>query len=44
MSNLAPERKIGIVCFNSEVTIIGDGTQNPTTVAGDKLFNYEFLM
>ena len=44
MSVLAPDRKIGIVCFNSEVTVIGDGTSNPSTIAGDKLFNYEFLL
>lgn len=36
-----PNRKVGLVTFNNEVLIIGDGSQNPTTVAGDKLDNYE---
>lgn len=39
-----PDRKIGLVTFNNEVTIIGDGSGVPTTVAGDKLHNYEFLL
>jgi len=39
-----PERKIGLVTFNNEVTIIGDGTKDPLTVAGDKLQNYDFLL
>ena len=38
------ERKIGLVTFNNEVTIIGDGTQAPQTVTGDKLFNHDFLL
>jgi hypothetical protein len=33
-----------VVSFNHEVTIIGDGTKNPVTIAGDKLFDYDFLM
>jgi hypothetical protein len=39
-----PDRKIGLVTFNSEVTIIGDATKQPQTVAGDKLNNYDFLL
>lgn len=39
-----PDRKIGLVTFNSEVSIIGDGSGAPTTIAGDKLHNYEFLL
>jgi hypothetical protein len=39
-----PDRKIGLVTFNNEVTIIGDGTKDPITVTGDKLFNYEHLL
>jgi hypothetical protein len=39
-----PDRKIGLVTFNNEVSIIGDGTKDPVTVAGDKLSNYEFLL
>jgi hypothetical protein len=37
MANGAGERKIGIVAFNHEVQIIGDGTQAPQTIAGDHL-------
>lgn len=44
MANGAPDRKIGLVCFNSEVQIIGDGTQNSGVIAGDKLNNFEFLL
>ena len=44
MANLAPDRKVGIVQFNDEVSIIGDGINAPSIVAGDKLLNYEFLL
>ncbi len=44
MQKATPDRKIGLVTFNSEVTIIGDGTQVPQTIAGDKLHNYEYLL
>ena len=40
----APDRKIGLVCFNHEVTIIGDATKAEQTVAGDKLNDYDFLI
>lgn len=39
-----PDKKIGIVTFNSDVTIIGDGSQDPQTVTGDKLNNWDVLM
>jgi hypothetical protein len=29
MSKAAPDRKLGIVTFNHEVTIIGDGSKEP---------------
>jgi hypothetical protein len=29
MSKGAPDRKLGIVTFNSDVTIIGDGSKDP---------------
>jgi hypothetical protein len=32
-----PDRKLGLVTFNNEVTIIGDGTKDPVTIVGDKL-------
>ncbi|CDW86904.1 type a von willebrand factor domain-containing protein [Stylonychia lemnae] len=40
----APDRKVGIVTFNSEVTIIGDGSKAPQIIAGDKLFSYDYLI
>jgi hypothetical protein len=44
MSVGAPERKLGVVTFNNEVTIIGDGTKNPQVIAGDKLYDYDWLI
>ena len=43
MSKGADQRKVGIVTFNNEVTVIGDGTQAPQTITGDKLNDLEFL-
>ena len=39
----AGERKVGIVTFNNEVSVIGDGTKAPQTITGDKLTNMEYL-
>jgi len=44
MAQAAPDRKIGLVTFNHEVQIVGDGTQKPQIIAGDKLCNNEFLL
>ena len=44
MHSGAPDRKLGIVTFNHEVTIIGDGSKDPQVVAGDKLYNYDYLI
>jgi len=44
MSIGAPNRKVGIVTFNSEVTVIGDGTQAHEVITGDKLFDYDYLI
>ena len=44
MQAAAPKRKLGIVTFNNEVTVIGDGSQAPRTIAGDKLYDYDQLM
>lgn len=41
MAISTPERKIGLITFNSEVTIIGDGTSEAVTLTGDKLYNFE---
>jgi hypothetical protein len=38
-----PHYKIGLISFNDEVTIVGDGTQDPLIVAGDKLDSFDSL-
>ena len=43
MANGAGDRKLGVVTFNHEVTVIGDGTQAPVTITGDHLRNFEYL-
>ena len=40
----APKRKVGIVTFSNEVTLLGDGRLPPKTFAGDKLNDYEGLI
>lgn len=44
MTNGASNRKVGIVAFNNEVTIVGDGQKEPQIVTGDKLFDYDYLI
>jgi hypothetical protein len=44
MAKGAQNRKIGVVTFNNDVTVIGDGTKNPVTITGDKLQNYDWLV
>lgn len=44
MQKNTPDRKIGLVTFNHEVTIIGDGTKIPSVIAGDKLSNFDYLL
>lgn len=44
MQNGAKDRKVGVVTFNNEVTVIGDGTQNPQVITGDKLDNFDWLI
>lgn len=43
MANGAGQRKIGIVSFNNEVQVIGDGTKSAQTITGDHLNNFEWL-
>lgn len=38
------DRKIGLVSFNNEVNVVGDGGQDPQTIAGDKLYDYDYLL
>jgi len=37
-------KKIGLIVFNSDVTIYGDGKQQPLVITGDRLNNYEELV
>ncbi|CAH1778659.1 unnamed protein product [Owenia fusiformis] len=39
-----PTRRAALVTFDSEVCVIGDGTNEPVTIAGDKLSNKEELI
>lgn len=44
MTNGAVDRKLGIVSFNHEVTVYGDGAKDSQVVAGDKLNDYDYLL
>lgn len=44
VSEEQPNAKVAIVTFNHEVTVIGDGTAQPTVVSGDRLGNFEALL
>mmetsp|Transcript_25070 Transcript_25070/g.58183 ORF Transcript_25070/g.58183 Transcript_25070/m.58183 type:complete len:442 (-) Transcript_25070:939-2264(-) len=45
MANDASKKtKVGLITFSNEVTIYGDGTGQPTTVAGDRLNDMEALL
>jgi len=44
MEQEQPSRRVGLVTFNGEVTVIGDGYQPPVTIAGDKLDDYDQLL
>ena len=44
MKNEKSKRKVGLVSFNGDVNIIGDGSQVPQVISGDKLNNYEYLL
>ena len=41
MTKYSPDRKVGIVTFNNEVTIIGDGTTDSQSITGDRLSNFQ---
>jgi hypothetical protein len=43
MSKGANKRKVGVVTFNNEVTVIGDGTKPAQVITGDKLLNFDYL-
>lgn len=44
MKNEKSTRKVGLVSFNGDVNIIGDGSQVSQVISGDKLNNYEYLL
>jgi len=39
-----PNRRVGIVTFNREVTVFGDGFSQPEVITGDKLSKHDELM
>ena len=43
MANGAGNRKIGIVTFNHEVQVVGDGTKPSQTISGDHLMDFDWL-
>ena len=44
MNNGAVDRKLGIVSFNNEVTVYGDGSKDSQVITGDKLNDYDYLI
>lgn len=44
MAKGASNRKVGIVTFNGDVTVIGDAMSEPQTISGDKLNDFDYLM
>lgn len=43
MAKVSPSRKVCLISFNRQVTIIGDGTSAVEVIAGDKLMNQDLL-
>eukprot|EP01091_Cochliopodium_minus_P009235 TRINITY_DN222_c0_g3_i1.p1 TRINITY_DN222_c0_g3~~TRINITY_DN222_c0_g3_i1.p1 ORF type:complete len:714 (-),score=288.87 TRINITY_DN222_c0_g3_i1:43-2184(-) len=39
-----PNKKVGLITFNNEITVIGDGTSQPVTISGDKLSDFDKLL
>lgn len=33
-----PNKVVGLVTFNNEVVVYGDGSEDPITITGDRLF------
>jgi len=38
-----PEKRVGLITFSDEVTLIGDGEQAPVVISGEKLSSWEKL-
>lgn len=43
MAKSTPSRHAGVVTFNGEVSLIGDGSKDARVVAGDRLFDDQAL-
>lgn len=43
MANGASQRKVGIVTFNHEVTVIGDAAKDAQVITGNHLDNFDYL-
>ena len=41
MAKTTSNRKIGLIAFNSDISIYGDGTSDPAILTGDKLNSFE---
>lgn len=39
-----PERKVGLVTFTDTIDIVGDGHLPNTSIGGENLENYDFIM
>ena len=44
IAKTTPNKKVGLITFSNEVTLLGDCTKAPITVAGDKLHDFHGLM
>ena len=44
MKTTHPSRKVGLVTFNNDVTLFGDGKADPKFIAGDKLYKFEVFL
>ena len=43
MTENNPNKKVGFVTFSNDVHIVGDGSEVPQVISGDKLSDYEYL-
>lgn len=39
-----PNRRVVFITFNDEVTVFGDGSQDPQIITGDKLYDYDTIV
>ena len=44
MKKANPNKIVGLVTFNNEVVVYGDGAEPPVTIAGDRLFKQEEIL